>query len=79
MILLAEIQLKCADGKVSRMPGENLRTFLISQLSGVLKGCSVRNIHQLCDFYERARYSPENFTSGHLSEYRELVANLVQV
>ena len=73
------MQLKAADSKASRAPGENLRTFLIQQLQGVLKGCQPKSIHQLCDLYERARFSPDGFSSNNLENYRELVASLVQV
>ena len=74
-----EIQLQAADPKAGRMPNENLRTFLMTQLSGILKGCQPKTIHQLCDLYEKARFSPDGFTSNNLEMYRELVANLVQM
>ena len=74
-----EIQLQAADPKAGRMPNENLRTFLMAQLSGILKGCQPKTIHQLCDLYEKARFSPDGFTSNNLEIYRELVANLVQM
>lgn len=79
MFKLTELQLKTADSKATRLPGENIRTFLIAQLSGILKGCQPKSIHQLCDLYERARFSPDGFNSQHLENYRELLANLVQM
>ena len=77
--LFIEIQLNHADSKVMRMPGDNLRTFLMGLITGILKGCNSKNIHTLCDLFERARYSPDSFTSDHLEEYRSQLANLIQV
>ena len=59
------------------MPGETVRPFLMSLLTGVLKGCPPKTVHQLCDLYERARFSPDSFSPNHLESYRELVASLV--
>lgn len=77
--LSLETQLKASDSKATRMPGENLRTFLMSQLTGILKGCQPKNVHQLCDLYEKARFSPDGFSSNHLETYREIMANCVQM
>jgi hypothetical protein len=74
-----EIQLQAAEPKAGRMPNENLRPFLMAQIPGILKGCHPKTIHQLCDLYERARFSPDGFTSNHLETYRELVASLVRM
>lgn len=74
-----ELHLKGPDSKVCRMPGENLRTFLMSQINGSLKGSQPKSIHQLCDLYERARFSPDGFSVNHLEVYRELVTYLVQM
>jgi len=53
-LIFTESQLKIAsDSKVFRMPGENLRTFLMSQIVGLLRGSQPKNIHQLCDLYDR--------------------------
>ena len=53
-LMFTENQLKIAsDSKVFRMPGENLRTFLMSQIVGLLRGGQPKNIHQLCDLYDR--------------------------
>ncbi|KAK4028831.1 protein C1orf43 homolog [Daphnia magna] len=76
---ILEIQLQTADPKACRMPNENLRPFLMAQLPGILKTCQPKTIHLLCDLYERARFSPDGFSSNHLENYRELVANLVQI
>jgi len=79
-IKILESQLKLAsDSKVFRMPGENIRTFLMSQTIGLLKGAQPKCIHHLCDLYDRARYSPDGFSPHHLQAYRELIANLIQV
>ncbi|EFX67776.1 hypothetical protein DAPPUDRAFT_63713 [Daphnia pulex] len=78
-IKILEIQLQAADPKAGRMPNENLRPFLMAQIPGILKGCHPKTIHQLCDLYERARFSPDGFTSNHLETYRELVASLVRM
>jgi len=78
-IKVLESQLKTADSKATRQPGENIRTFLMAQSTGSLKGCQPKSIHQLCDLYDRARFSPDGFNSNHLENYRELLANLVQI
>jgi len=78
-IKVLELQLKAADSKAIKLPGENIRTFLIAQSAGILKGCQPKTIHQLCDLYDRARFSPDGFNSQHLENYRELLANLVQI
>jgi len=78
-IKVLELQLKAADSKAIKLPGENIRTFLIAQSAGILKGCQPKTIHQLCDLYDRARFSPDGFNSQHLENYRELLANLVQM
>lgn len=71
--------MRTVDPKVSKLPGENLRTFLISQLTGIFKGCQPKTIHHLCDLYERARYSPDGFSPVQLETYRELLAHIGQV
>lgn len=78
-LYFSELQLRAIDTKVLKLPGENLRTFLMSQLTGILKGCQPKNIHQLCDLYERARFSPDGFSTKELEAYKELLAHIVQM
>lgn len=78
-LFITELQLRALDAKISRLPGENLRAFLMSQLAGMLKGCQAKSIHQLCDLYERARFSPDGFSSAQLETYKEFLAHVVQV
>ncbi len=75
----AEIQLKLADERAVRQPGDPLRGFLLALLAAVLRGAGAGAVHQLCDLYERARFSPDSFTAQHLHDYRQHLAHLVQV
>ncbi|KAK3881539.1 hypothetical protein Pcinc_014011 [Petrolisthes cinctipes] len=65
---------------VNRRGGhESIRAFLVNLTGpgGVLVGVEQRVIHELCDYYDHARFHPHRFTPGHFTPYHTLLVRVL--
>jgi hypothetical protein len=54
----------------SRLPGTNVRSFLLRCTNGPLAGVEARELHLVCDDYEHARHRFEPFGQEQLAQFR---------
>merc|ERR1719264_1546606 len=60
----------------SRLPGTNVRSFLLRCTNGPLAGVGQRELHLVADGYEHARHRHQKFAQEELSAFRERLESL---
>lgn len=74
-----EQELSLLEGVGTRGSRESVRAFLMNLTNpgGVLASVEPRIIHELCDYYDHARYHPMQFTQAQFTPYHSLLLKIL--
>ncbi|XP_050427278.1 protein C1orf43 homolog [Adelges cooleyi] len=67
------------DRTLTRHPNENLRSYLLNNLAVLIDGSGQHIVHQFCDFYEHARYDPNEFSEDEYLSFTRLLKKLIDI